>query len=679
MRRPSRNPQADQADTEKAPLNPLETVETINSVNSTETFETVQAVRAAETVNTFNTNETIDTAGTARAADTAEIVDTARAVRAADGEEAVVEVRNLSIAFRTAAETADERSAGRAADQAVGEAGEKIAGRAGGETAEQATRQSVGRAGGEAGEKAAGREEAGGFCLREVVHGLSFSLRRGETLALVGESGCGKTVSASSILKLLDPEKAVYPSGEIIYRGENILEMDNERLRRIRGNRISMIFQEPMSSLNPLHTVERQIGEIIMLHDDVDSREASRRSLSLITQAGIRNPGARLKAYPHELSGGERQRVMIAMALANRPDVLIADEPTTALDVTIQAQILDLMADLQREYRMALLFITHDLGVVHRISDRVIVMKDGYEIESGPTREVFSNPRKEYTRSLIELERGSSARACGEKRESSLVVKDLKVWFPVKSSFLRRTVDYVKAVDGVSLGLAAGESVGIVGESGSGKTTLAKAILGLVPMREGSVMIDEREIHKLPRKELRRMRREMQFIFQDPFGSLNPRMTLGEIVLEGVRLHRVIDAASGEGGEKALLDSILREVGLEPGMAERYPHQLSGGQRQRIAIARALVLKPKILALDEPTSSLDRSVQFQVIQLLRRLQEGHGLAYLFISHDLKVVRALCRRVMIMHRGRIVEEGAAEEIFRSPREAYTRELIQAAFG
>ena len=630
-----------------------------------------------------------------------------------------MEVRNLSIAFRTAAETADERSAGRAAertaetsderaderaprqspgraaDQAAehgkagGNAAEKTAGRAdeqgnvGGEAGGEAAGQAGGQGGGEAAEQAAGqgggeadgREEAGGGCVREVVHGLSFSLRRGETLALVGESGCGKTVSASSILKLLDPEKAVYPSGEIIYRGENILEMDNERLRRIRGNRISMIFQEPMSSLNPLHTVERQIGEIIMLHDDVDSREASRRSLALITQAGIRNPGARLKAYPHELSGGERQRVMIAMALANRPDVLIADEPTTALDVTIQAQILDLMADLQREYRMALLFITHDLGVVHRISDRVIVMKDGYEIESGPTREVFSNPQKEYTRSLIELERGSSARAYGESRKSSLVVKDLKVWFPVKSSFLRRTVDYVKAVDGVSLGLAAGESVGIVGESGSGKTTLAKAILGLVPRREGSVMIDEREIHSLPRKELRRMRREIQFIFQDPFGSLNPRMTLGEIVLEGVRLHRITDS----GGEKALLDSILREVGLEPQMAERYPHQFSGGQRQRIAIARALVLKPKILALDEPTSSLDRSVQFQVIQLLRRLQEGHGLAYLFISHDLKVVRALCRRVMIMHRGRIVEEGAAEEIFRSPREAYTRELIQAAFG
>ena len=668
MRRVSRNPQADQADTERAPLNPLETVETINSVNLIETIETFQAVRAAETVNTFNPTETADTfgkvgtVGTAQAvrtADAAEIVDTSRAVRSADGEEAVVEVRNLRIAFRTAAETADERSAETSDERAD----------------KRAPRQSPGQDGGEAAE----HEKAGGFCLREVVHGLSFVLRRGETLALVGESGCGKTVSASSILKLLDPEKAVYPSGEIIYRGENILEMDNERLRRIRGNRISMIFQEPMSSLNPLHTVERQIGEIIMLHDDVDSREASRRSLSLITQAGIRNPGARLKAYPHELSGGERQRVMIAMALANRPDVLIADEPTTALDVTIQAQILDLMADLQREYRMALLFITHDLGVVHRISDRVIVMKDGYEIESGPTREVFSNPRKEYTRSLIELERGSSARACGEKRKSSLVVSDLKVWFPVKSSFLRRTVDYVKAVDGVSLGLAAGESVGIVGESGSGKTTLAKAILGLVPMREGSVMIDEREIHKLPRKELRGMRREMQFIFQDPFGSLNPRMTLGEIVLEGVRLHRVIDAASGDGGEKALLDSILREVGLEPGMAERYPHQLSGGQRQRIAIARALVLKPKILALDEPTSSLDRSVQFQVIQLLRRLQEGHGLAYLFISHDLKVVRALCRRVMIMHRGRIVDEGAAEEIFRSPRKAYTRELIQAAFG
>ena len=507
-----------------------------------------------------------------------------------------------------------------------------------------------------------------------MVHGLSFALKRGETLALVGESGCGKTVSASSILKLLDPQKAVYPSGRIIYRGRNILDMDTDALRRIRGNRISMIFQEPMSSLNPLHTVERQIGEIIMLHNDVDSREASRRSLELITQAGIRNPEARLKSYPHELSGGERQRVMIAMALANRPDLLIADEPTTALDVTIQAQILDLMEQLKREYKMALLFITHDLGVVNRISDRVIVMKDGHEVESGPTGEVFSNPQKEYTRTLLNLERGSAAEAREEKSPSSLVVEKLKVWFPVKSSFLRRTIDYVKAVDGVSLSLAPGESVGIVGESGSGKTTLAKAILGLVPSREGSVMIDDREIHSLPRKQLRAMRREIQFIFQDPFGSLNPRMTLGEIVLEGVRLHHVVP----EGEENALLNSILQEVGLEPGMAERYPHQFSGGQRQRIAIARALILKPKILALDEPTSSLDRSVQFQVIQLLRRLQAKHNLAYLFISHDLKVVRALCRRVMIMHRGRIVEEGAAEEIFRSPQDPYTRELLQAAF-
>ena len=565
---------------------------------------------------------------------------------APDSAETVLEVRNLRIAFRIAPE----------------------------KTAEPPNNHQENHSDRRASRQAAGDNRVAEGNLREVVHGLSFALKSGETLALVGESGCGKTVSASSILKLLDPEKAVYPSGEIIYRGENILEMDNERLRRIRGNRISMIFQEPMSSLNPLHTVERQIGEIIMLHDDVDFREASRRSLALITQAGIRNPGARLKAYPHELSGGERQRVMIAMALANRPDLLIADEPTTALDVTIQARILDLMEQLKREYKMALLFITHDLGVVNRISDRVIVMKDGYEIESGPTGDVFSNPQKEYTRTLINLERGSAAEVREEQSESRLVVNDLKVWFPVKSSFLRRTIDYVKAVDGVSLSLAPGESVGIVGESGSGKTTLAKAILGLVPRREGSVMIDEREIHSLPRKELRAMRREIQFIFQDSFGSLNPRMTLGEIVLEGVRLHRITDA----GGENALLDSILREVGLEPGMAERYPHQFSGGQRQRIAIARALVLKPKILALDEPTSSLDRSVQFQVIQLLRRLQVKHNLAYLFISHDLKVVRALCRRVMIINRGRIVEEGAAEEIFRSPRDPYTRELLQAAF-
>ena len=561
---------------------------------------------------------------------------------APDSAETVLELRNLRIAFRIAPEKTAERPENQQNNHP--------------------SRQ------------AAGDNRVAEGNLREVVHGLSFALKRGETLALVGESGCGKTVSASSVLRLLDPQKAVYPSGEIIYRERNILDMDTDELRRIRGNRISMIFQEPMSSLNPLHTVERQIDEIIMLHNDVDFREASRRSLELITQAGIRNPEARLKSYPHELSGGERQRVMIAMALANRPDLLIADEPTTALDVTIQAQILDLMEQLKREYKMALLFITHDLGVVNRISDRVIVMKDGYEIESGPTGDVFSNPKKEYTRTLIDLERGSAAEAREEQSESRLVVEKLKVWFPVKSSFLRRTIDYIKAVDGVSLSLAPGESVGIVGESGSGKTTLAKAVLGLVPRREGSVMIDDREIHSLPRKQLRAMRREVQFIFQDPFGSLNPRMTLGEIVLEGVRLHHVVP----EGEENALLDSILREVGLGPGMAERYPHQFSGGQRQRIAIARALILEPKILALDEPTSSLDRSVQFQVIQLLRRLQVKHNLAYLFISHDLKVVRALCRRVMIMHRGRIVEEGSAEEIFRSPRDPYTRELLQAAF-
>ena len=509
---------------------------------------------------------------------------------------------------------------------------------------------------------------------KEVVHGLDFALLRGETLALVGESGCGKTVTASSILRLLDPTKASYPSGQILYKEQNILKLDEAQLQKIRGNRISMIFQEPMSSLNPLHTTGRQIGETIKLHNNTSQQDATKQSLALLKKVGIRNPELRLKAYPHELSGGERQRVMIAMALANKPDVLIADEPTTALDVTIQAQILELMEELKREYQMALLFITHDLGVVERISDRVIVMRNGREVESGKTKDVFSQPKSEYTRSLIELERGSIAPKREEQEATSaLKVEGLKVWFPIKSNFLRRTVDYVKAVDGVSLGLSQGEAVGIVGESGSGKTSLARAVLALVRQSEGRVTIDGQDIFSITQKELRKLRRCVQFIFQDPFGSLNPRMTVAQIILEGVELHR---PASPE-KQQQRLKNILCEVGLDPDMAQRYPHQFSGGQRQRIAIARALILRPKILALDEPTSSLDRSVQFQVIQLLRELQKRHNLAYLFISHDLKVVRALCHRVLIMHQGKVVEAGTADQIFDHPQNPYTQKLLEAA--
>jgi microcin C transport system ATP-binding protein len=510
--------------------------------------------------------------------------------------------------------------------------------------------------------------------LQEVVHGLSFDLLEGETLALVGESGSGKTVSAKSILRLLPQDKAVYPSGSILYLGNDLLKVQEETIRKIRGNRISMIFQEPMSSLNPLHTVERQISEIMLLHQDISELQASEETLKLMEKVGIQNAQGRLGAYPHELSGGERQRVMIAMAIANKPDILIADEPTTALDVTIQEQILDLLDELKKEYKMSMLFITHDLGVVHRIADRVVVMKDGLEVESGLTKVIFNQPKEPYTQSLLELEKGSRADHEYKTNEVHLDVKDLKVWFPIKSSFLRRTIAHVKAVDGVSLDLSPGEALGIVGESGSGKTTLGRAIIRLLKPREGQILLDGDDLAKRKPKELRPLRKDIQIIFQDPYGSLNPRMTIRETILEGAILHGL----ASEKDSEAVLDQVLTEVGLETSIKDRYPHQFSGGQRQRIAIARAILLKPKVLVLDEPTSSLDRSVQFQVINLLKKLQRDHGLSYLFISHDLKVVRALCHRVIIMHKGKVVEEGATEDVFLKPQQEYTQDLVRAAY-
>jgi microcin C transport system ATP-binding protein len=435
-----------------------------------------------------------------------------------------------------------------------------------------------------------------------------------------------------------------------------------------------MIFQEPMSSLNPLHTIERQISEIMLLHQDITFENAALETLSLLEKVGIANPQGRLGSYPHELSGGERQRVMIAMAIANKPDILIADEPTTALDVTIQAQILELLDQLKTEYKMSMLFITHDLGVVHRISDRVVVMRDGQIVETGRTEKVFTKPSQDYTKSLLELEKGSRADHNYKTDDIQLDVRDLKVWFPVKSNFLRRTIDHIKAVDGVSLSLSPGEALGIVGESGSGKTTLGRAIIRLLKPKEGEIYLHGDDLAKLASKELRPLRKDIQIIFQDPYGSLNPRMTIRETIMEGAFLHGLVTELKAE----EVLDKALEEVGLDPSIKDRYPHQFSGGQRQRIAIARAIILKPKVLVLDEPTSSLDRSVQFQVINLLKDLQRDHGLSYLFISHDLKVVRALCHRVIIMHRGKVVEEGATEDVFLKPQQEYTQDLVRAAY-
>ncbi|QGZ35741.1 ABC transporter ATP-binding protein [Stappia indica] len=507
-----------------------------------------------------------------------------------------------------------------------------------------------------------------------AVDRISFDIGPGETLALVGESGSGKSVSALSAVKLLPYPSASHPSGEILFKGEDVLKADEAALRRIRGNEISMIFQEPMTSLNPLHTVEKQIAEVLKLHRGMGETTARARVVQLLDQVGIRDPESRLQSYPHQLSGGQRQRVMIAMALANEPDLLIADEPTTALDVTVQAQILKLLKELQRDVGMAMLFITHDLGIVRKVADRVCVMTKGEIVESGTVREVFENPQHEYTRHLIAAEPKGKPPVTDETRPVVVEARDVKVWFPVRRGLLRRTVDHIKAVDGIDVTVREGQTLGIVGESGSGKTTLGLALLRMISST-GKIRFGTREIDTLSWKDMRPLRRDMQIVFQDPFGSLSPRMSVADIVGEGLAVHFPGITADERDAKVA---AALVEVGLDAETRFRYPHEFSGGQRQRISIARAMVLQPKFVMLDEPTSALDMSVQAQVVDLLRDLQKRHGLAYLFISHDLKVVRALANEVIVMRAGKVVEAGAAADVFDAPKTDYTKALMAAAF-
>jgi microcin C transport system ATP-binding protein len=508
-----------------------------------------------------------------------------------------------------------------------------------------------------------------------AVDRVSFDIHRGEVVALVGESGSGKSVTANSILKLLPYPAASHPSGEIVFNGKDLLKASDAELRDVRGNDITMIFQEPMTSLNPLHSIERQISEILKLHQGIEGAAARTRILELLNQVGIREPEKRLAAYPHELSGGQRQRVMIAMALANRPELLIADEPTTALDVTVQAQILELLKTLKEEHGMSMLFITHDLGIVKKFADRVCVMTKGKIVETGPVDEIFSNPQHAYTRHLLASEPKGQPRAADDSQPIVMEAEDIKVWFPIKAGFLRRVVDHVKAVDGIDLKLRAGHTLGVVGESGSGKTTLGLALTRLIASK-GRVAFVGQNIASHSFSEMRPLRRRMQIVFQDPFGSLSPRMSVADIVAEGLKVH---EPSLSEAERDHRVASALEETGLDPTTRWRYPHEFSGGQRQRIAIARAMVLKPEFVMLDEPTSALDMSVQAQVVELLRDLQAKHNLAYLFISHDLKVVRALANDIIVMRAGQVVEKGAAKDIIERPSEAYTKALMAAAFN
>jgi microcin C transport system ATP-binding protein len=507
-----------------------------------------------------------------------------------------------------------------------------------------------------------------------AVDRVSFDVARGETVALVGESGSGKSVSALSVLKLLPYPAASHPSGQVLFEGEDLLAKSEKALRKVRGNQVTMIFQEPMTSLNPLHTIEQQIGEVLKVHQGMGDRQARERTLELLLEVGIREPEKRLGAYPHQLSGGQRQRVMIAMSLANEPKLLIADEPTTALDVTVQAQILELLDRLKRANGMSMLFITHDLGIVRRIADKVCVMTRGRIVEAGPTERIFSDPQHEYTRHLLAAEPKGHPPEADASAAQVITGQDLRVWFPIKRGFFRRTVDHVKAVDGIDVTVRAGQTLGVVGESGSGKTTLGLALARMISS-EGEIRLGDRRIDAYTFKAMRPLRREMQIVFQDPFGSLSPRMSVAEIIEEGLRIHEPRLSAAQR--DAAVVD-VLGEVGLDPETRFRYPHEFSGGQRQRIAIARAMVLKPRFVMLDEPTSALDMSVQAQVVDLLRDLQRRHGLAYLFISHDLKVVRALANEVIVMRNGKVVEAGPAEQIFERPQTDYTRALIAAAF-
>ncbi|KGJ15843.1 ABC transporter ATP-binding protein [Paracoccus sanguinis] len=504
-----------------------------------------------------------------------------------------------------------------------------------------------------------------------AVRGVSFTVGRGETVALVGESGSGKSVTALSTVQLLGD--AAELSGSVRYEGAEMIGAPEPRLRAIRGNDISFVFQEPMTSLNPLHTIERQLAESLALHQNLTGAAARARIVELLEKVGIRDAASRLADYPHQLSGGQRQRVMIAMALANGPELLIADEPTTALDVTIQAQILDLLADLKRDEGLSMLFISHDLGIVRRIADRVCVMKDGEIVEQGPVEAIFANPQHPYTRKLLAAEPAGAADPIDPAAPEVVATRDLKVWFPIKRGFLRRTVGHIKAVNGATLSVRAGETLGIVGESGSGKTTLALAIMRLIES-EGPIVFLGRDISRLSGRALRRLRRDMQIVFQDPYGSLSPRMTVGQIIAEGLGVHGVEKGRD----PRQMVAEIMAEVGLDAGAMDRYPHEFSGGQRQRIAIARAMILRPKVVVLDEPTSALDMTVQVQIVDLLRGLQRKYGLAFLFISHDLRVVRAMSHQILVMRAGEVVEQGPADRLFAAPASHYTRALMAAAF-
>jgi len=503
-----------------------------------------------------------------------------------------------------------------------------------------------------------------------AVRGISFHVDKGETVALVGESGSGKSVSALSTVKLLGDSAKV--GGSVHYAGQEMLTAREADLRRVRGNDISFIFQEPMTSLNPLQTLERQIGESLALHQGLDGAAARARILELLDQVGIRDAESRLKSYPHQLSGGQRQRVMIAMALANGPDLLIADEPTTALDVTIEAQILDLLQEIQTRLGMGMLFITHDLGVVRRIADRVCVMQNGEIVEAGATEDIFTAPQHPYTQKLLAAEpTGTPPPAPGDGAEV-IASEALRIWFPIQRGFMRNTVGHIKAVNEANVSVHQGETLGIVGESGSGKTTLALALMRLISS-QGPITFNGARIDGLKNKELRPLRGDIQMVFQDPYGSLSPRMTVEQIIAEGLTIH------SRGGNSRDLVAAIMEETGLDPGTMNRYPHEFSGGQRQRIAIARAMILQPKLVVLDEPTSALDMTVQVQIVELLRDLQTRHGLAYIFISHDLRVVRALSHRVIVMKQGDVVEEGTGDQIFDAPKNPYTQSLLNAAFG
>ncbi len=506
-----------------------------------------------------------------------------------------------------------------------------------------------------------------------VVDKVSFSLNAGRTLAIVGESGSGKSVTALSVVRLL-AANARHPSGQILFDGEDMLHAPEDRLRDIRGARISMVFQEPMTSLNPLHTIGRQVAEILTQHGVADRDELRRRAIEGLTEVGIRDPAERLGAYPHQLSGGQRQRVMIAMALANCPQLFIADEPTTALDVTVQAQILALLRQLQQQRNMAMLFITHDLGIVRRVADDVCVMQKGKIVEAGPVARIFGAPQHPYTQALLAAEPKGEPPTADLAAPVLAEADNLRVWFPVRSGLLRRASGYIKAVDGVTCAIREGQTLGVVGESGSGKTTLGLAMLRLI-RSEGPILFLGRRIDGLKAKEMRPLRQDMQIVFQDPYGSLSPRLSVAEIVEEGLTAQQ---SGLTYAQRREIVARALADTGLDPAAMDRYPHEFSGGQRQRIAIARAMALQPKFVLLDEPTSALDMSVQAQIVDLLRDLQRRHGLGYMFISHDLKVVKALATDVIVMRHGKVVEQGTAAEVFAAPKTDYTRALFAAAF-